>query len=126
VSEVAADADQPLLPTAEVYFALGERLQLDWVSEQIRQYEPANHWQLLAREGFSEDLNLQQRRLTASVLSSESEQTGAALAAEWLDSHEKGTSRWEQVLSDLQNSSQLDSATFTVVIRELTELSNKL
>jgi glutamate dehydrogenase len=126
ISEVSGDTSQSLLNTAEVYFTLGERLHLDWVSEQIRQFNPENHWQLLAREGFSEDLNLQQRHITASVLNYNVDLSGAELANHWLEQHEGGVSRWERVLKDLQNSSTLDSATFTVVIRELTELSNKL
>ncbi|MGY8868902.1 MAG: NAD-glutamate dehydrogenase [Pseudomonadales bacterium] len=126
ISEVSDEVNQPILNTAEVDFWLGERLQLDWVSERIRQIEPENHWQLLAREGFNEDLNTQQSRLTRSVLMSDSELSGQALAQSWLEKNEPGLKRWERVLGELRSTSDADSATFTVVIRELTELSKKL
>jgi glutamate dehydrogenase len=126
ISEVSDEVNQSIINTAEVDFWLGERLQLDWVSERIRQIDPQNHWQLLAREGFNEDLNTQQSRLTRSVLSSDSELTGQALAQNWLDKNNQGLKRWERVLEELRSTSDADSATFTVVIRELTELSKKL
>lgn len=125
ISEVSNDVMQPILNTAKVDFWLGERLQLDWVSERIRQIEPQNHWQLLAREGFNEDLNTQQSRLTRSVLSSDSELAGQELAQSWLDKNGPGLKRWEHVLEELRLTTDADSATFTVVIRELTELSKK-
>ena len=125
ISEVSNDVMQPILNTAKVDFWLGERLQLDWVSERIRQIEPQNHWQLLAREGFNEDLNTQQSRLTRSVLSSDSELAGQELAQSWLDKNGSGLKRWEHVLEELRLTTDADSATFTVVIRELTELSKK-
>ena len=125
ISEVSDQVKQPILHTAEVDFWLGERLQLDWVSERIRQMDPQNHWQLLAREGFNEDLNTQQSRLTRSVLSSDSELTGQALAQSWLETNGQGLKRWEHVLEELRSTTDADSATFTVVIRELTELSKK-
>ncbi len=126
ISEVAGEANTSLMNAAEVDFALGERLQLDWVSEKIREMEPQNHWQLLAREGFNEDLNAQQSHLTRSVLTSDSELEGIALANSWLAKNEQGLKRWERVLADLKATPQADSATFTVVIRELTELSKNL
>ncbi len=126
ISEVAVEANTSLMNAAEVDFSLGERLQLDWVSEKIRQIEPQNHWQLLAREGFNEDLNMQQSHLTLSVLSSDSELSGQELVNSWLSKNGEGLKRWERVLDDLKSTTQADSATFTVVIRELTELSKNL
>ncbi|RVU31709.1 NAD-glutamate dehydrogenase [Neptunomonas marina] len=126
ISEVAMEQEESLIQTAEVFFVLGERLQLDWVSEQIRAIEPENHWQLLAREGFNEDLNNQQQALTRSVLASQSEQSGLARAEEWLGQKEAGLKRWESMLTELRSATASDSATFTVVMRELNELSKSL
>ncbi|MFW5824288.1 MAG: NAD-glutamate dehydrogenase, partial [Marinobacter sp.] len=58
----------PLKTVANLYYTLGERLDLNWFAIAIAALRPRSHWQALARESFREDLDWQQRALTTGVL----------------------------------------------------------
>jgi glutamate dehydrogenase len=111
---------------------LGDRLDLYSVDRQIKGMEQDTHWQSLARDGFREELNSQQRAITLSVLHrarAMSNESGEELDSEacvesWLEANQLLLERWNQVLNDLRAVSQPDSAVFAVAIRELVELAN--
>ncbi len=123
---------EPLDRVADVYFMLGDRLDLYNVDRQIKGMEQDTHWQSLARDGFREELNSQQRAITLSVLHrarAMSNESGEELDSEacvesWLEANQLLLERWNQVLNDLRAVSQPDSAVFAVAIRELVELAN--
>lgn len=116
---------------ADVYFMVGERLDLYRVDRQIRAMDQETHWQSLARDGFREELNSQQRAITLSVLNrarAAAEESGAlssqACVEGWLEANRPLLERWQQVLNDLNSVSRPDSAVFAVAIRELVELAH--
>ena len=123
---------EPLERVADVYFMLGDRLDLYSVDRQIKAMDQETHWQSLARDGFREELNSQQRAITLSVLNraraTVAQEGDAALSSEacvegWLEANRVLLERWRQVLSDLHAVAQPDSAVFAVAIRELVELA---
>lgn len=124
---------EPLERVADVYFMLGDRLDLYSVDRRIKAMKQDTHWQSLARDGFREELNTQQRAITFSVLTQSCGEgdtdIGEALYSQvcverWLKSNEMLLSRWNQVLADLDSVSEPDSAVFAVAIRELVELAH--
>ncbi|WP_432695411.1 NAD-glutamate dehydrogenase [Marinobacterium sp. YM272] len=124
---------EPLDRVADVYFLIGDRLDLYNVDRQIKQMPQDNHWQSLARDGFREELNIQQRAITVSVLSqakqAEEQEVSEVLPSQacvecWLESNAVLLERWNQILSDLSAVSQPDSAVFAVAMRELVELAH--
>ena len=120
---------EPLDRVADVYFMIGDRLDLYRVDRQIKAMKQDTHWKSLARDGFREELNTQQRAITLSVLTracgGETQPCEALVCVErWLGTNEALLARWNQVLSDLSSVSEPDSAVFAVAIRELVELAH--
>lgn len=105
---------------ANVYYTLGAKLGLHWFVEQINQQSVSNHWQVLARAAYREDLEWQQRTLTAVAL--EGFESGADLNGtldDWLNGHEGEIKRWLHMLSDFKTSTSHEFAKFSVALREL-------
>lgn len=120
-----ADAEQtPLAMAAEIYFKLGDKLDLHWFLEQITQQPVANHWQALARATYREDLDWQQRSLAAVVIRS-CGQTCAAdeVISTWLTENEALLERWKLMLSEFKTTKTHEFAKFSVALRELMLLS---
>ena len=124
VIQVAEETGEELDQVAEIYFQLGERLELHWFDLQVRDFDARNHWQALARDSFRDDLNTQQRALTTSALRFKHLQDLDCSPVElWLEQHLPFIRRWESMLADLRNAKVRDCAIFSVAIRELLELA---
>ncbi|MBO9491386.1 NAD-glutamate dehydrogenase [Endozoicomonas sp. G2_1] len=124
IAELAQNHNKPLELVAELYFKLGVRLELHWFLDQITRQPVANHWQALARASFREDLDWQQRLLTAAVLTicPESENTDAMLDV-WFEECAQPLARWQHILADFRTSQTYEFAQFSVALRELALLS---
>lgn len=103
---------------SEIYFKLGDRLDLHWFLEQITQQPVANHWQALARASYREELDWQQRALAAVVVRS----CGGSCDAEsviqsWLDEHDTLLERWRMMLAEFKTTKSHEFAKFSVALR---------
>lgn len=114
----------PLKTVANLYYELGDRLDLGWFANAIAALKPASHWQALARESFREDLDWQQRALTTGVLkmAGKPEDVPASVEA-WLDRHQHMIDRWKSMLSELKGVREPEYAMFSVALRELLDLA---
>ena len=70
IVEDAAATERPQREVMGVYFALGSRLGLDWLRDQILELPRADRWQALARAALRDDLFLLHRALTRDALMS--------------------------------------------------------
>ncbi|HEY5717544.1 MAG TPA: NAD-glutamate dehydrogenase, partial [Motiliproteus sp.] len=124
IIQVAEQSDKPLAQVAEVYFSLGDQLNLHWFDQQVRGYEARNHWQSLACDSYRDDLNSQQRILTQRVLAA-NVTTGAESdrVAGWLQQYALSAQRWQQMLAEIRSTKVRDCAIFSVALRELMDLS---
>ncbi len=61
IIEAQEATGMPLKTVANLYYDLGDRLDLTWFANAIAALTPSSHWQALARESFREDLDWQQR-----------------------------------------------------------------
>ena len=68
IVEMAEEAGESVEAVAAVYFALGDRLQLHWLRDQIEALPRDNRWHTLARAALRDDLYAQERAATADVL----------------------------------------------------------
>ncbi|MGO2088706.1 MAG: NAD-glutamate dehydrogenase [Oceanisphaera sp.] len=120
IAQVAKEQDRDIPVVAELYFHLGHELELHWFLEQITQQKVNNHWQALARAAFREDLDFQQRSLSAVVLKHcKEKQECANMLSLWLDEHEQLLNRWRHLLAEFKASSNHEFAQFSVALREL-------
>ncbi|TNE74870.1 MAG: NAD-glutamate dehydrogenase [Gammaproteobacteria bacterium] len=114
----------PLKTVANLYYELGDKLDLNWFANAIAALTPTSHWQALARESFREDLDWQQRALTTGVLklAGKPEKVPASIES-WLEYHEPMIDRWKSMLAELKGVREPEYAMFSVALRELLDLA---
>ena len=124
IIEVHESVGVPLKTVANLYFTLGEQLELNWFGNAIAALVPSSHWQALARESFREDLHWQQRALTTGVLKM-AENPGAleTCVGLWMSQHEVMIARWRSMLEELKATREPEYAMFSVALRELLDLA---
>ncbi|KZY69836.1 MULTISPECIES: NAD-glutamate dehydrogenase [unclassified Oleiphilus] len=109
---------------AEVYYGIGDYLDLNWFAQQIDRLSPSTHWQALAREAFREDLDWQQRALTSGLLAMKGAPKDIAKRINtWMEQHEDLVFRWQSTLTELKASDDAEYAMYSVALRELLDLA---
>jgi glutamate dehydrogenase len=112
--------------TARLYFQLGSQLELHWFLEQINNQTAANHWQALARASYREELDWQQRSITANLLSTSGKETDTnVILSQWMENNQVLINRWNHMMAEFRTSSTHEFAKFSVALRELMLLSMK-
>ncbi|MBA1189406.1 NAD-glutamate dehydrogenase [Pseudomonas entomophila] len=109
---------------AQAFFAVASSLDLTWYLQEIGNLPVENNWQALAREAFRDDIDLQQRAITISVLQmADAPQNMDERVALWCEQHRPMVERWKAMLEDLRNASGNDYAMYAVANRELVDLA---
>lgn len=109
---------------AKAFFAVASSLDLTWYLQEIGNLPVENNWQALAREAFRDDIDLQQRAITISVLQmADAPQDMDERVALWCEQHRPMVERWKAMLEDLRNASGNDYAMYAVANRELVDLA---
>lgn len=127
ISVIAKDKNIPVLKVAKLYYHLGDRLSLHWFLNQINHQAVDNHWQALARASFREDLDWQQRQLTAQVLGCDCRTDESSDELErmerWISNNAEALKRWEGILKEFNVGTVHEFAKFSVALRELALLN---
>ena len=129
VIEVAAACGETVETVAAVYFALGYKLDLHWLRNQIAKLPADTHWQTLAQGALRDDLYSEQRELTTEVLKRDTGDRGTddgdaeTLIEAWLAANRSSVERTRAILSDLKEAETLDIAMLSVALREIRNLS---
>lgn len=124
IIEAQEASGMPLKTVANLYYDLGERLDLNWFANSIAVLTPNSHWQALARESFREDLDWQQRALTTGVLKLV-KKPGDVMACvdAWQAKNQPMIDRWKAMLAELKSAREPEYAMFSVALRELLDLA---
>lgn len=124
--DISQTRGEKLATVVEVYYAVGETLQLNWLGKMINQLRVSNNWQALARETYLDDLSWQQRILTANIVATMEKSGSAASKVEkWSEKHKASLSRAKEMLAMLTSEPDPDYAMFSVVLRELQALAQE-
>ncbi|WP_087017696.1 NAD-glutamate dehydrogenase [Thaumasiovibrio subtropicus] len=124
IAQIAEEHHKEIDFVAKTYFVMGAKLSLHWFLDQINHQSVENHWQALARATFREDLDWQQRQLTASIVIDLNENADPVESVEaWLDEHQVAISRWESILAEFRVGNVHEFAKFSVAMRELVLLN---
>jgi glutamate dehydrogenase len=111
---------------AAVYFALGQRLQLNWLRDRILRLPRDDRWQALARAALRDDLYAVRASLTAEVLQAAGASADSAeLIRRWLAHTEPAISRCLAVLHDVAADDRTDLTTLSVALREVRGLVSR-
>jgi len=124
VIEVAAETEVAPDTVAKVYFSLGERLELAWLSRELNKLSVDNYWQALAREAFRDDLDWQQRALVAIAIKGADKGSSVAAAVDkWAEENQWLLDRWQNVVNEVKSAKKQEYAMYTVALRELFDLA---
>jgi glutamate dehydrogenase len=124
IIEVASSDDETVESVAAVYFALGARLDLHWLRDQINALPMESHWQTLAQGALRDDLSSEQRQLTAQVLRHGADgQDAQAMIEAWVADNSAAVGRGEAMLGDLKQADTVDVAMLSVALREIRNLT---
>lgn len=123
ILEIAQNLSIEIEKVAEVYFNIEEFLDLSWIRSQIIAHPTDNHWEALSREALRDDLDWQQRQLTAGILKINDQNAILNCLLTWAQSHTLLVERWRQMLANLRSSTVLNYTMFFVAIRELLDLT---
>ena len=123
IVEVAGVTGAPLEEVAAVYHAIGARLQLQWLREEVTALPRDNRWQTLARAALRDELYG-----VHSALAREALETGPpgldpeGRAEAWHAQNRAGVDRALQVLSDIRMGGLSSLETLSVALREVRNL----
>jgi len=124
IIEVASTDEETVEAVAAVYFALGARLDLHWLRDQISALPAESHWQTLAEGALRDDLSSAQRQLTAQVLRHEGVGPDAeAMIDAWVSDNRAAVHRCEAMLDHLKQADAVDVAMLSVALREIRNLA---
>jgi glutamate dehydrogenase len=116
IVDTAGGAQRPVPEVAQVYFAIGGRLGLDWLRDEAEQVEGGDYWSRTAMASIVDDLYGQQRALVAKVLADPGSGGLAALDA-WLAANTAGVDHLANLMEDFRGGGTLDVARLAVANR---------
>ncbi|HSP57299.1 MAG TPA: NAD-glutamate dehydrogenase domain-containing protein, partial [Halomonas sp.] len=125
IIQAARQTDHKPQKVAEVFYEIGDRLELPWMIQQVTELKVRDSWQAQARESFRDDIDRQQLALTASVLKMEGGPREAVERVDqWLQLHAAMHERWCRLIAEVgRTGSQGGFPLFAVAVRELVDLA---
>jgi glutamate dehydrogenase len=123
IAEVARETETTIDDVAAVYYAIGARLELQWLRDEITALPRDNRWQTLARAALRDELYGVHSALTAEALETGSAELGPdARAEQWHAENRVGADRVLQVVSDIRMGGLSSLETLSVALREVRNL----
>ncbi len=120
IVRIAEATGRDVIDVGATYFAIGARFQLGLLRAAAESIEAETHWQKLARAAAIDDLFGHQRELTRVVLASGKNGTvGGDLVRKWVDDHQRGCARCDQLIDELRAAGQIDLSMITVANRQI-------
>jgi glutamate dehydrogenase len=120
--EVSAATGVSLEEVTGVYFAIDDRLELHALRARIAALPREERWDALARRALWEDLQSEQRALTADVLQESGDGPVAERVRAWSAHNALAVERCLQMLADVKAGDASDLATLSVAVREIRNL----
>jgi glutamate dehydrogenase len=121
IVELAGATGLDVAAAAEVYFALGERLELDWLRDQIVALPRDTHWDAMARAALRDDVYAERAALAAEVLRASGGLPSECIEA-WLSHNEAAVGRCLQMVGEIHAAGSPDLARLSVAVREFRNL----
>jgi glutamate dehydrogenase len=124
IIHAARQSDEKPEKVAEVFYEIGDRLNLPWMIQQITALKVRDNWQAQARETFRDDVDRQQLALTVSVLKLEGgARDPVERVTQWLDLNSGMFQRWCRLTEEVGSGTQGGFPLFAVAVRELVDLA---
>jgi glutamate dehydrogenase len=123
IVEVAGATGAPLEEVAAVYYAIGARLQLQWLRGEITTLPRDNRWQTLARAALRDELYNVSSALTREALTTGPPELDPETRVDaWHEQNRAGIERTLQVITDIRSGGLSSLETLSVALREVRNL----
>jgi glutamate dehydrogenase len=124
IIEASRSSGEPLAETAGTFYALGERLRLDWLRQSLATLETGSKWEKIALGGLEMDLRRVQRHLVESFIA---QRRAGALdpddsAVAFLAAHEQPLRRYDEARASMEEEGEVTFAGASVLTRLLEQL----
>lgn len=123
--QISNDTGEKLTSIVDVYYTIGEELQLNWLGKMISQLPVSSNWQALARETYLDDLSWQQHALSKNIVATVPSAGAVGKRVElWSKQNRDYLKRARTMVAQLQSEAEPDYSMFSVVLRELHSLAD--
>ena len=123
IVEVAMARKLKPVDVAEMFFGLGEVLDLPWLLEQIDALPVEGRWHAHARGVLRDELRAQQRALVAQVIGIGGKLPVAERVTRWAERDDPALRFTQQMFADLRAQKALDYPTVSVAVRRLGQMA---
>ena len=120
--EIAAATGRSMEETAEVYFDLGERLQIARLRDRITALPRDDRWNTMARAALRDDLYAAHAAITRDVLRVTGPGSPEERLADWARRNESAVQRAGQTLTEIWESDRFTVAMLSVAVRAIRTL----
>ena len=123
ITEVSSTLERDVLSVGRLYFLLADRLDLNWLRDQIIALPEDSHWPTLARSALREDVYRLHRTLTReALLLSNLSQSPEEILESWLTANAVTVDRYLQHADDFKSCDTSDLAMLSVAINAARKL----
>jgi glutamate dehydrogenase len=122
IVSVAADTSSDVTETAGIYFAMGGRLQIARLRDQIVALPRDDRWNTMARGTLRDDLYAAHAALVCDVLKATGPGSPEERLAEWSERNEAVVRRAGQTLTEIWETERSTLATLSVAVRAVRSL----
>lgn len=124
IIDISNEYNFDIVEAAKVYFEIGSRLDLVWFRDQLNISSQEEYWDSLARAALRDDLDIEQKSLTVSIMQFVSNTANPSEKIDqWMEQHQTLIARWEKIVASLRSSASLNFIMFFVAVRELSDLT---
>jgi glutamate dehydrogenase len=120
--EVAQQTGQPIAKVANVFYELGQSLDLEWLRGQIEALPVDGHWHAQARGSLLDELNHQHRALAIQVLGLNGGAKDVSPVQAWLDRDDATLKYTRSMLAEILTQNA-DYPIASVAVRRLAQLA---
>ena len=122
VVETAATRRSDVGRIAEVFFGLGDLLELRWLRRQVEALPVVGQWHAMSRSNLRDELFAQQNRLVERVLQSAGRKRDPVAA--WHEDNRQRVENVQKMLQHMKNHVEMDYPTIAVAVRSLGQLAD--
>ncbi len=119
VIKLSQDHDMGLEQAGKLYFELGARMRLGWLRREASRMTVSTYWERLAAKAIISEMFDQQRRLTSSVITSQSKSSKENLLDSWQHENRKTLARFERFIDDLKTSEEVTFPMLVIALRNV-------
>ncbi|GAA4821530.1 glutamate dehydrogenase [Marinicella pacifica] len=123
VVKVANDEQVTVKSAADMFFPLGQYLNLVWLNSMVEKLPVDSHWHVHARGDLRDDLSEHHAQLTAALIRRYGTKKSAqTVMDQWLHDQQKMVNNMKQLMTNIKSDKQADYATVMVAVNSLSNL----